>query len=236
MPSEHTLLVEGESDLHAVRNLVYTHDILVHYDQDIDSPGLDSCAFEIKTVDSDDTSGGQSKFPRAVKSHLALQDLQTLGIVADADDDFPGSWEARVNELLLFEEDRVFTSLEDYDVRNGWIDQTRNQIGDSVRVGVWIMPDNESRGALEEFAMELVPEDDELWGYSDEVIEGLPERRFDPNDEGKAHIHTWLAWQQTPREPIGRALTQGVLAPESALALRFVDWVRRLFPTLETGA
>ena len=62
MPSEHTLLVEGESDLHAVRNLVYTHDILVHYDQDIDSPGLDSCAFEIKTVDSDDTSGGQSKF------------------------------------------------------------------------------------------------------------------------------------------------------------------------------
>jgi hypothetical protein len=70
----------------------------------------------------------------------------------------------------------------------------------------------------------------------DEEIEGLPDRRFDPKDEGKAHIHTWLAWQETPREPIGRAIRQGVPTPESALALRFVNWVRRLFPTLETRA
>jgi hypothetical protein len=167
---------------------------------------------------------------------LALQDLQTLRIVADADDDFPGSGEAQVNDLLLLEKDRVFTSLKDFDVYNGWIDETRNRIGDSVRVGVWIMPDNESEGALEEFAMDLVPEDNELWDYSDVVIEGLPERRFDPRDEGKAHVHTWVAWQETPREPIGRAITQGVLNPESALAMRLVYWVRRLFPTLETRA
>ncbi|MFB6277902.1 MAG: DUF3226 domain-containing protein [Salinibacter sp.] len=42
---------------------------------------------------------------------------------------------------------------------------------------------------------------------------------------------TWLAWQETPREPSGRALTQGVLNPEVDLAQRFVDWIRRLFPT-----
>lgn len=106
---------------------------------------------------------------------MALQDLQTLGIVADADDDFPGAGEARVNDLLLLEKDRVFTSLKDFDVYNRWIDEPRNRIGDSVRVGVWIMPDNESEGALEEFAMDLVPEDNELWDYSDVVIEGLTE-------------------------------------------------------------
>jgi hypothetical protein len=97
------------------------------------------------------------------------------------------------------------------------------------------MPDNASEGALEEFAMDLVPDEDELWSYSREVIGELPERRFDDNDEGKAQIHTWLAWQETPREPIGRALTQDVLNPGADLAQRFVAWVRRLFPAQAAG-
>jgi len=233
MASEHILLVEGSSDLHAVRNLVYNHDILVHYENDEDSPDVASCAFEIKRVESGDESGGESKFPRAIKTHLAFEDLQTLGIIADADDDYSGCWEARLNDLFSFEEGRTFTSLEEYDVQDGWVGETRNRIGDPVHVGAWIMPDNNSEGALEEFAMDLVPEVDALWEYSEQVIRELPERRFRPTDEGKAHLHTWLAWQETPREPIGRAISQGVLMPDADLAQRFVDWIRRLFPSLD---
>jgi len=231
MSKEHVLLVEGINDLHAVRNLVFRHGLLVHYDHDQEQEADPAdCVFEIKQAGrlENDEGGGEENLSKMVRSHLRAGDILTLGVVADADDEPATSWEGRINDLFEYE-DRAFTTLEDYDTQDGWIGETQNSVGDPVRVGLWVMPDNESGGALEEFAMELVPDEDELWDYSRRVIDGLPERRFDDNDEGKAQVHTWLAWQETPREPIGRALTQGVLNPEADLAQRFVDWIRQLF-------
>lgn len=235
MSHEHVLLVEGINDLHAVRNLLYCHEIVVYHedDNDEDSPVLESSAFEIKHAGIGDGSGGESKFSKAIATHFKADDIQTLGVIADADCECSDQWRSLLNELFSFEQERTVTAIEDYDRGDGWIGETVNQIRDPVRVGVWIMPDNESTGAFEEFAKHLVPDDDELWEYSEDVIDELPERRFDDKDKGKAHIHTWLAWQETPREPIGRAIKQGVLTPEADLAEDFVEWVRRLFPSLD---
>lgn len=95
------------------------------------------------------------------------------------------------------------------------------------------MPGNDREGALEAFAMELLPDNDALWPYSEQVIQELPERRFSDEDEGKALIHTWLAWPKTPREPIGRAIAQDVLRSDAALATQFVGWIQRLFPEVD---
>lgn len=242
MSYEHVLLVEGINDLHAVRNLVFRHGIPVHYREDREQgAGPEECVFEIKQAGmiEDNEGGGESNLSRMIRSHLKAEDILTLGIVADADNEPATCWEGRINDLFEFE-DRAFTSIEDYDTRDGWIGETQNSIGDPVRVGLWVMPDNESKGALEDFAARLIPaaEDDQyLWDYAVDVVDGLEVQRFRDADRGKAQMHSWLAWQDPPRELIGRSISRetGGLDPHSELAQRFVDWIQRLFPA-QAGA
>jgi hypothetical protein len=223
MSHPHLLLVEGDDDAHAIRNLLYEHGISARFLDRVDR-GDDLAIKQVEGVDD---------VPAAVRNELKVgPDLSALGVVADADQSPKGRWEAVWRAFHAYDEVGAVPALP----REGWTGSVPTYEHEMVPVGTWIIPDNHSEGAIEEFAMDLVPEDDDLWDYSEEVIAGLPERRFDARDEGKAHIHTWLAWQETPREPIGRAITQDVLDPESVLALRFEDWVRRLFPTLETRA
>lgn len=211
------LLVEGDDDAHAVRNLLGQHDIPAAF---ISNAG-DQHAVALKQVESVDD------FPPSIRNELKVNpDLSTLGIVADADRSAENEWKSIWNALHAHGERPSRPGLQ----TGGWVGSVPTFEQDMIPAGAWIMPDNGPEGALEEFAMELVPDGDELWKYSHDVIRGLPERRFDDKDEGKAHIHTWLAWQETPREPIGRAIKQGVLNPRADLAVRFVDWIRRLFP------
>lgn len=216
------LLVEGDDDRHAIRNLLVQHDIPAAF---VSNAG-DQHVVAIKQVESVDD------FPPAIRNELKVgPDLSVLGVVADADRSPKNEWKSVWNALHAHGERPPLPEL----TADGWVGGVPTFEHDEIPAGVWIMPDNASEGALEEFAMDLIPGEDELWDYSREVIEGLPERRFDDKDEGKAQIHTWLAWQETPREPIGRALTQGVLNPEADLAERFVDWIRRLFPAQAAG-
>ena len=222
MSHSYLLLVEGNDDAHAIRNLLYQHDISAAFVQEA---GADH-DIAIKQVESVDD------FPPAIRNELKVgPDLSALGVVADADESAEDEWKSVWNALHSYAETGTSPSFP----AEGWVGTAPTFEGDEIPAGGWIMSDNDSPGALEEFAMELVPEEDDLWGYSETVIDELPERRFDDKDEGKAHIHTWLAWQETPREPIGRAINQGVLEAEEPLARRFVSWVRRLFPDLDAS-
>ncbi len=97
--------------------------------------------------------------------------------------------------------------------------------------GAWIMPDNAAAGALEDFTASLVPPDDALWRRAGEAVDSIPEehRRFPPVRRSKAHIHTWLAWQESPGSPMGQAITKGDLDANAPAAMEFVGWLRRLF-------
>jgi len=189
------LLVEGDDDAHAIRNLLGEHDIPAAF---ISKASPDH-AVALKQVDSVDD------FPPAIRNELKVgPGLSVLGVVADADRSPESEWRSVWNALHAHGERPALPELKS----DGWVGSVPTYEHDEIPAGVWIMPDNVSEGALEEFAMHLVPDEDQLWDYSRRVIDGLPERRFDDNDEGKAQVHTWLAWQETPREPIGRALTQ----------------------------
>lgn len=220
------LLVEGVDDLHAVRHLVYQDGagFSVYYADDKDTPPVERSDFAIQEV------GGGDNLGTAISRQLQLgSDIEALGVVTDADDDCGAAWESMLNPMFAYDEDRAFTQISDFDVQNGWVDEVTNAAGDPVRGGVWVMPDNISTGALEDFAAELVPDGDVLWPYAGEVIEELPQRRFKPAHEGKARMHTYLAWQDPPREPIGRSIRYGPLSATSPLAERFMSWVQRLF-------
>ncbi|HEX5869654.1 MAG TPA: DUF3226 domain-containing protein, partial [Longimicrobium sp.] len=90
--------------------------------------------------------------------------------------------------------------------------------------GAWIMPDNSSPGALENFAASIVPADDALWARAGEAVDAIPEdeRRFPLVRRAKAHVHTWLAWQKSPGSPMGQAIGKGDLDAQAPSAQRLV--------------
>lgn len=99
-------------------------------------------------------------------------------------------------------------------------------------LGVWVMPDNGARGALEDFLVDLVPPGDIHWGPACESVAAAKQRGalFPEQYRSKAEIHTWLAWQKEPGVPFGRAVKSTYFLHDAVGALAFVAWFRRMFP------
>jgi hypothetical protein len=99
------------------------------------------------------------------------------------------------------------------------------------RVGIWVMPDNQGKGILEDFLQFLVPEGSRLSEHAKSSVAAIPvsERRFSQLTEPKAIIHTWLAWQEEPGKPLGTAITARYLDPGVAQVDVLVSWLKRLF-------
>ena len=99
------------------------------------------------------------------------------------------------------------------------------------RVGIWIMPDNQTKGILEDFLRFLVPEGSQLFRHVESSVMAIPEgeRRFSQFDEPKAIIYTWLAWQEKPGKPLGTAITAKFLDPNVGQVDVLIAWLKRLF-------
>ncbi len=68
-----------------------------------------------------------------------------------------------------------------------------------IPIGLWLMPDNRSNGAIEEFVGSFVVElHDVLWPKAEKDVDAIPEthRKFSTSHRLKAVVHTWLAWQK----------------------------------------
>jgi hypothetical protein len=149
--------------------------------------------------------------------------LERLGIVIDADVDIKARWQAVRNILIQC----GYANVPAIPPPEGLVIE---QAGKPV-VGVWIMPDNTLPGMLEHFIGFLVPPGDVLWPRAGECVEQIPEpeRRFPPQHQVKAHVHTWLAWQEEPGTPMGLAITKRYLDGGAPHAQQLIDWVRQLF-------
>jgi len=99
------------------------------------------------------------------------------------------------------------------------------------RVGLWIMPNNQVQGILEDFLRFLIPQGDSLFQHATSSVQQIPEGRrlFVPQDTRKAEMHTWLAWQAEPGRPYGTAITAGFLNDDCPEADTLIAWLRRLF-------
>lgn len=102
--------------------------------------------------------------------------------------------------------------------------------GGEPQLGVWLMPDNQNSGSLEDFCLQLVARDD-LKVVKKAVDLGKEHEvaRFKPAHRSKALIHTYLAWQDEPGKPMGQSISGGRLRPEAASVDVFIAWLRRLF-------
>ncbi len=206
MTDRYLLLVEGRDDEH-----VFYH-LLKHYQ----IPEQ----FKIKNKE------GIENLLGTLSTELKRSDLERLGIVVDANTDIEARWTALCN-ILLKSGNVDMTTAPDSDGTIVVLEQPDR----SLTVGVWVMPNNQFPGMLEDFIQFLVPAGDPLWARAADCLERIPEQdqRFPKEHQGKAHIHTWLAWQEEPGTPLGLAITKRYLDADAPPAQQLMGWIRRLF-------
>lgn len=161
--------------------------------------------------------------PGVIGAELRASELEALGVLVDANGDAQQRW----SQLKRRIRDQ-FADLPDEIPENGL-----NVIhSDGARFGVWIMPDNRYSGMLENFLVQLVPEDSRhLFEVAENCVaeakqHGAP---FKDVHRTKAAVHTWLAWQDEPGKQLHEAVDHGVLDPERPESQPFVNWFRQLF-------
>jgi hypothetical protein len=152
---------------------------------------------------------------------VAIRSYSRVGIVVDADMNTSDRW-AEVRAKIIGE----IADFPAFPDSSGTVHESGSR-----RVGVWLMPDNQAPGKLEDFLAALVPSTDNCWDWADAAAKGAVERgaEFSESDFIKAHIHTWLAWREEPGLPFGTAITASMFAHDAKLAKQFVDWMNRLY-------
>lgn len=167
-------------------------------------------------------AGGVSELFRSMELLLSDQEVEVVGIVVDRDVNLSSRWDAARNRLR----DAGFDAPRQPDPGGTIIFETE----DLPRVGVWLMPDNESAGELEDFVARMIPGDDSVWPLSRDYIDGIPvaDRRFTESKTQRAKVHAWLAAREDPRQ-MGQAIRARDLEVDGELCEKFVAWLRRLF-------
>ena len=200
------LLVEGTDDEHVLKNICGNRDI----------PHLDIAK-----------SGGADKLIESLGVRLTLlEEGDVIGVVVDADTDISTRWQSIRNRITSVGYQNVPNQP---DPDGTILDPPAGTL--LPRLGVWIMPNNQTSGILEDFLRFLVPQPNILFDHVRCSVAAIPEgkRRFKPLDEPKAIIHTWLAWQKEPGRPFGTAITARFLDSNVPEVDGLVDWLRRLF-------
>ena len=197
------LLVEGNDDQHVVWALCEKFNVSENFDV-IDCEGID-------------------KLIEQVPVRFKQSDLNTLGIVIDADTDIKNRW-ASLHVLLTKQE---FTVPEELPLYGLVLEGDVN-----MKVGIWIMPNNDLNGMLEDFLAFLVPSEDKLLSVVNSTlteIESQKLNRYSLVHKSKAKIHTWLSWQEDPGTPMGLAITKRYLTTDKEVCINFINWLKRLY-------
>ena len=204
------LRVEGRDDKFVIENLLRRH-------------GVDFAHVEIKPSEADEGTGGKDRLLRGMKTAVTASTGHSVGFVLDADADPKHRWQA-VRQRL----DDTDLVLPEAIPDGGFAGDT---MAYQVRVGVWLMPDNQRSGALEEFLMDLVANEDRLLQLAEAATRRALRRgaAFADTRRRKAVLHAWLAWQRRPGLPYGLAVTARYFDHDSRAALTFVEWFQRVF-------
>jgi hypothetical protein len=97
-------------------------------------------------------------------------------------------------------------------------------------IGIWLMPDNEVDGMLEDFCLRLAPP--AAVAYAAQCVAEAARgghATFTSTHRAKAAVHTYLAWQDEPGMPLGLAVKARALDPAQPIAAEFSSFLQNLF-------
>ena len=163
--------------------------------------------------------GNDHSVLESIVPELKVAGRIALGIILDANSDPHGRWQA------------VSGRLRDAGIQPPNAPALHGTIiQGSPRVGIWLMPNNQSCGELENFVERMIPCDDTVWPLSQNYIDGIPDadRKFTKGKTLRAKVHAWLAAREHPRR-MGSAIGVGDLDVDVEVSKKFVSWLRKLF-------
>lgn len=212
-PHPRVLLVEGATDLRVIPELVEKGS-----DLEWELQGR-------RLVDIEVLDGVEHLTPTLFSDYLKRSGLETLGMVIDADEDAGAAWQKACGCLAAWT-----SSLPGSAPAEGFVGEA-NVAGRTIRIGIWIMPDNTSAGMLETLLHRLVDDADPLWVHATNSTDAAHEHGagFKPPHRDKARVHAWLAWQDEPGAQLHEAVKFKLLDASRSAGQRFIAWFRRLY-------
>lgn len=100
------------------------------------------------------------------------------------------------------------------------------------KVGIWLMPNNQKAGMLEDFLLSLAS--GETVDYIRTCVRkarAVGHAEYKECHESKAVAHTYLAWQDEPGKPLGLAIKSRFFDANPQAAASFIAWLKKLFGT-----
>jgi hypothetical protein len=198
------LLVEGKNDCHVVL-------ALCEYNALPENFGIYQCENDIGILKRLNALIVQPNPP------------ESIGIIIDADEpDVARRWQQIQQKIKNHE----YTFPESPKVNGTIISDNSGK----PNLGIWLMPNNQNPGMLEDFLIEMADQNSILIAtqcVETAKAEGLS--TFKDIHFSKALIHTYLAWQDEPGRPLGQSITAHSLKPDTQIANIFVDWLKELF-------
>ena len=200
--SDNLLIVEGENDGHVNWHIANRLGSIPSFDI-IDRKGV-------------------NQLLRSIVYDVRTPGYEAIGFVVDADDDPAARWDAVSDRLHSAGIGAPITPDP-----NGTIIAAA---GAMPSIGIWLMPDNQSLGELEDFVAQMIPSGDPVWPLSQDYIDRIPagDRKFASGKVLRAKIHAWLAVREDPRQ-MGLAIRARDLDVSGPLCTRYADWLNRLF-------
>lgn len=160
-------------------------------------------------------------------TQIGIGKIERLAVVVDADKVEHGSgYEKTLNKAKSITENQGFTLAENQ--TNGLIFKHNGELAD---LGLWIMPNNQDEGMLENFIKRCVKNDElPLFNHAVQTVQSLPDpKRFEPHHEIKAEVATWLAWQKKPGHGLYHSVQVDLLDTNHVLFQEMAQWLKKIF-------
>lgn len=198
------LLVEGKDDQHVIWALCELFGVKETFDV-VDCGGIDEVSKEIPI-------------------RLKQSEIKSIGIIIDADTDINLRYTTLKDTILksinysfpeIFPNEGLVIRLENYPT-----------------IGIWIMPNNNLNGMIEDFISFLIPNTDLLLPEVELFLDSIESKnlsKYKNIHKSKAIIHSWLATQENPGTPMGLAITKKYLDSNNENCIRLINWINTVF-------
>lgn len=197
------MLVEGSDDCHVVLALCVAHRVPETF-------GIYECGSDVQLL-------------RRLNALIIQPDPPSvIGVVLDADSGVDQRWASIKAKLSHYD-----YRLPDLPAVDGTIIEARDGL---PKLGVWLMPNNQIAGMLEDFCIEMIGAEGRQAAEAAVVkAQGEGVTTFIAAHRSKAIAHTFLAWQDAPGRPLGQAITTQALQPQTLTARSFATWLTAVF-------
>lgn len=151
-PKPQQLLVEGKNDRHVIWALYQQYQLPE--------------TFSVEVPQEEGTEGVEALL-NGLPERLKAENLRTLGIVVDADRNLSARWQSIKDKLSSI----GYRDIPQSPPPEGWVCTPSDPY--LPRVGVWLMPNNQLPGMLEDFVAYLIPPGDTLYPRAESILQEL---------------------------------------------------------------